>query len=320
MRDKILLIKAKGGLGNRMLSAVTGLIYADLAGRRPVVDWRDGIYAETGVNAYPLLFDTPLTQGPEDVGNAASVTPDAWIGHLEKSPVEMIEAFDRDRHSSPTIHHKYCVDLRRTDHPEDMAVFWCYLPKMPRLARHLARDPRFAGRDPDAIFAEYLARYFTPNARVRAEVDRLTRELPRPVLGVHIRYTDLKIPLGKVRARIRARLETLPGATIFLATDNAEVQAQITAEFGDVRVAPKYLPPSGQRLNDHRATHDKRLEAENAMIDMWMLAGCDHLIYSRNSTFSISAALIGDLPRDRQDDVDRFNPAVVLKRFVQARI
>jgi hypothetical protein len=232
----------------------------------------------------------------------------------------MIEAFNRDKHSSPTIYHKYCVDLGRTDQPEDMAVFWCYLPKMPRLARHLARDPRFAGRSPDAVFAEYLTRYFTPNARVRSEVARLRADLPRPALGVHIRYTDLKVPLGKVRARIRTRLGKMPGATIFLATDNAEIQAQITAEFGDVRVAPKYLPPSGARLHDGHAAHDKRFEAENAMIDMWMLAGCDHLIYSRNSTFSISSALIGDLPRDRQDDVDRFNPAVVLKRFVQGRI
>jgi hypothetical protein len=40
MRRKILLIKGKGGLGNRILSAVCGLIYADLSGRTPVIDWR----------------------------------------------------------------------------------------------------------------------------------------------------------------------------------------------------------------------------------------------------------------------------------------
>lgn len=32
--DRSLLIKAKGGLGNRMLSAICGLIFADLTGRR----------------------------------------------------------------------------------------------------------------------------------------------------------------------------------------------------------------------------------------------------------------------------------------------
>jgi hypothetical protein len=56
MVKPILLIKGKGGLGNRMLSAVCGLALADLTGRTPIIDWRDGSYAPIGTNAYPLLF------------------------------------------------------------------------------------------------------------------------------------------------------------------------------------------------------------------------------------------------------------------------
>lgn len=317
--DKVLLIKAKGGLGNRMLSAVTGLIYADLTGRRPIIDWRDGVYAPLGENAYPLLFDTPLTGDPAAYDARRDVAPAVWAGHLAREPATLIAEFDPTKHSSPTIYRKYCVDLARLDTSEPVAVFWCYLPKMPRLARHLRTDPRFAGKTPDAIFQTYLERYFTPNARVRQEVATFMGALPRPVIGVHIRYTDRKIPLGKVKDALRAQLVKMPGACIFLATDNADVQAEMAAEFDNIHYTPKYLPEAGARLHHRQDTIEKQFEAENAMIDMWALGDCDHLIYSTNSTFSISSALLGGIGPDRRSDVDARNLAVQLKRLFQAR-
>lgn len=319
-QDRILLIKAKGGLGNRMLSAATGLIYADLTGRRPIVDWRDGIYAPLGENAYPRLFDTPLTDDPSEIDPQAVVTPAVWAGRLDRDPAPLISELDPSKHASPTIYRKYCTDLSRLDAPEPVAVFWCYLPKMPRLARHLAADARFAGQDPDALFRAYLKRYFTPNVRVRKEVASFMEGLPRPVIGVHIRYTDRKIPLDKVKAALRARLAETPGARIFLATDNGDVQAEMAAEFDNIHYTPKYLPEGGARLHVKATEIDKQFEAENAMIDMWALAACNHLIYSTNSTFSISSALLGGIGPDRRTDVDARNLPVQIKRFFQARI
>ena len=318
--QKILLIKAKGGFGNRMLSAVTGLIVADLTGRHPVIDWRDGVYAPFGQNAYPQLFDTPLTSAPQDHEAATSVDPEIWRGNLDLEPAVLISRTTPDKLASPTIYRKSCIDLARPDTNAQVAVYWSYLPKFGRIAKHLRRDPRFAGRDQADIVSEYLGRYFTPNTRVRTEVASFMAGLPRPVIGVHVRYTDRKLPLGKIMEQVRRRRDAMPGASLFLATDNAFVQEEMTRAFGKVYFTEKYLPEDGAQLHAPQARIDKLREAENAMIDMWALGACDHLIYSKNSTFSISSALIGNLRTDQQEDIDRFNPRIVIKRLLQPYI
>lgn len=317
MAEKILLIKAKGGLGNRMLSAISGLIYADLSGRTPVIDWRDGTYSAGGENAYPQLFQAPPMPDLSDVEKVSNVTPAVWKGHLNERAAIMVQRNDPDKHSSALIYRKYCVNLSRLDQPEQVAVFMSYLPKLGRLFRHMRVDARFRGRTWDDIMSEYLAQWFRPNARVREGVSVTMGAIPGPVIGVHVRYTDLKVPLEPIKAALRRQVQRKPGASVFLATDNADVQAEFKAEFANVHHIDKALLPGGVQL--HKASHDfdKQIEAENALIDMWALSRCDHLIYSRNSTFALTAALIGRLKRDQLDDVDRWNLPVVGKRLLQ---
>ena len=313
-----LLIKAKGGLGNRMLSAVTGLVYADLTGRTPVIDWSDGVYAPQGRNAYPLLFDAPDMPPVAALPQDAGIVPEFWKSRLDMVPDRIIETFEAGDHSNPRIYRKYSVALETLDHAEQVAVFWSYLPKMARLRRHLRADPRFRGRSTAEIFADYIARHFKPNTRVRDEVGAFVSGLPRPVIGVHVRYTDRKFPLDKVVSEIERQKRAMPGAAIFLATDSGIVEDRMRQEFSEVHTTPKYLPTDDERLHSTQQTvFDKVHEAENAMIDMWTLAQCDMLIYSKNSTFSLCSALIGDLRKDQQVDIDRHNLPIVVKRLVQ---
>lgn len=313
MSEKFLVIKAKGGLGNRMLSAVTGLIYADLAGRTPVIDWRDGIYAQPGTNAYPLLFKSPLSTDPARFDSVTEVTPAVWAGRMHEDVGPILDG----AHNGARVYRKSCVDLNRIDQPEPVAVFWSYVPKVPRLRRHLARDPRFRGRGRDSIVTEYLERYFTPNDRVRQAVQAALAPLPRPIIGAHLRYTDMAGPLDLVKRELAALRARMPEAPIFLATDSLKAQADIQAAFGNLHVTEKYLPEDGGRLHLLHGEVDPVREAENAMIDMWALAGCDHLIYSRNSTFSGASALIGGIPPERLVNVDRHNLRITVKRIVQ---
>lgn len=313
MAERYLLIKAKGGLGNRMLSAVTGLIYADLSGRQPVIDWRDGIYAPPGVNAYPLLFRASGMPDPDNFDAFGNVAPAKWQGRMAEHPVTIVDG----EHNGALVYRKSCIDITRTDHDADLAVFWSYVPKVPRMARLMARDPRFAGRKQTEIICDYLTRYFAPNDRVQHAVDAVLAGLERPVIGAHLRYTDMAGPLDKVKAELARLRARMPQAPIFLATDSLEAQEDIRADFGNLHVTEKYLPEDGGRLHLLHDSVDPVVEAENAMIDMWALARCDWLIYSRNSTFSGSSALIGGLPADRLVNVDRFSPKIVAKRFVQ---
>ncbi|PRY23552.1 hypothetical protein CLV78_10442 [Aliiruegeria haliotis] len=313
--ERYLVIKGKAGLGNRMLAAVTGLVYADLSGRIPVVDWRDGAYADYGTNAYPLLFDTPATVDPARFDAETQVTPSVWSGRMGEYANDIVG----DRHEGARVYRASCVDLRHLDHPEPVAVYWSYVSKLPRLRGHMMRDPRFRGRSAKEILRDYLQRYFPPNQTVRSAVDQVVDGMPSPRIGVHLRFTDMRGPLEKTVAALERLRAKMPDAPVFLATDSREAQDLLTHRFDRVTVIEKHLSDDGCRLHQPGGWNQVNLqaEAENAMVDLWTLAACDRLICSSNSTFSGVATLIGGFGNGAILDVDRINPLVRAKRWIQ---
>lgn len=318
--DKALIIKAKGGLGNRMLSGVTGLVLAQLSGRTPYIDWRDGMYVERGINLYPLLFNADWMDDLSQFDNATDVAPSVWRDHVTDHPTDIIHRHFPKSHQDPFIYRKTGVSLTGPDPAQQVAVFWSYLPKLKRLGGRMARHHDFAGQSPQVVMSTMLERYFQPVPEVARKVDAIFRDQPRPVIGVHIRFTDRKVPLPKLLKAIAQRREQQPDAPIFLATDSAEAESAVLARFDNVLTIPKELAKDGQALHvasGHLA--DPVDEARNALIDMMALARCDWLIHSSHSTFSVTASLLGRIARARQVDVDRFNPKVRIKQFVQSR-
>lgn len=303
-----------------MLSAITGLILADLSERLPIIDWRDGVYAPLGENAYPLLFKAPFPMHPESFQNERSVIPPVWQGKLDQDPSTMISRNDPNKHNSPLIYRKYCVDFDAVNAPQKIAVYWSYLPKFGRL-RHLMRhDKRFVGRSISDISRAYLMRYFSARTEVETLVSLLMDRIPRPIIGLHIRYTDRKVPLKKIYSMVKRRLSEIPDASIYLATDSILVQKEISNRFPNVFYHKKRFSPSGEQLHLANGTFNKTTEAANALVDMIALSRCDHLIYSKNSTFAVVSALVGDFDNREQNDVDRLNIPVVFKRMIQSYI
>jgi hypothetical protein len=314
MTERVLLIKAKGGFGNRIMAAVTGIIVAELDDRVPVIDWRDGEYLPKGEDAYPLLFDSPVALQPSSFDERADVAPALWAGRLAEHPVDVISQDFPNDHSNPFIYRRLSVSLTRPT-AAPVAVFWSYLPKLARIRGRAAR--RFSGVAMPDLVRKALARHFTPNVRVRGEVIRLFHGRSRPVIGVHVRYTDRKVSLDRIVADTAALRRRMPEAEIFLATDNSQVQERFRGVFDRVFVIDKSFGVGDASLHEQAEHADRLREAENALIDMWALSRCDWLVHSRHSTFSVAAALIGGIPTARQRDIDRANPKVVLKRWVQ---
>jgi hypothetical protein len=314
--DRFLIIKAKGGLGNRMLSAVTGLVYADLAKRIPVIDWRDGAYAPRGTNAYPLLFDSPIKMDPVQLDRENDVSPLIWHGNLNQPPRELIARFHPKRHSDPFIYRKYCVDLRKLDDPARVNVFWCYLPKLEKLQWAFSSNSRFAGKTVRQITIDYLKRYFVISPAIATNVTNLIDQLPKPIIGVHVRFSDRQVNLGKIERELKAAQQRLPGSAIFLATDNSNVQAHFIRLFERVYSWQKWFPEPKAAMHQNLSNPDPIGEAANALVDMYALARCDKLIYSRQSTFAYASKLIGDRHDEDCIDIDRMNPAVILKQFI----
>lgn len=318
--EKSLVIKAKGGLGNRMLSAVTGIVLARLNKRTPYIDWRDGMYVAPGENLYPHLFEADWMGDLEAFNDAAQVAPPIWSGRMTEHPTNIIHREYPNKHSDPLIYRKLSIDLVGPDPAEAVGVFWSYLPKLKRLESRMARDPAFRGRDLSDITSDCLDHYFKPVPAVQERVDAIFNGVPRPIIGVHIRFTDRKVPLPKIIGSLTKLKSDMPDARIFLATDSAEAQAAILARFPDTLTIDKALASNGAALHVAAAEFsDPVAEARNALIDMVALSRCDYLIHSRHSTFSVTAALIGRIPQANQIDVDRFNAKVIIKQYIQAR-
>jgi hypothetical protein len=316
--DRVLLIKAKGGFGNRILSAATGVVLASLTQREAVIDWRDGDYLAVGENAYPLLFESPAAHPPEEFDGRTDVAPAIWSGELGRHPYDLMNEIFPDDHSNPFIYRRLSIDLAHPDVEPAVAVFWSYLPKMARLRRRARRSARFRDMTSDDLTRWALQRYFQPSARIRTAAGEVMAACAGPVIGVHVRYTDRKVSLDRIYREVDALRDKMPDAPIFLATDNENVQSRFLDRYSRVFVIEKALGDDDSPLHDRVEMQDRLLEAENALIDMYALSSCDWLVHSRHSTFSVAAALIGGIPKSRQRDIDRSNPRVVVKRWIQA--
>lgn len=319
--ETALVIKAKGGLGNRMLSAITGLVLADLDGRKPYIDWRDGMYLAPGENLYPELFDAAWMDDLAALDHETDVAPSMWSGRLTEHPVDVIRREFPNQHQNPMLYRKLSIPFSGKGAAARVGVFWSYLPKLRRLAGRMGRDPRFAGRSQDAVMQDYLDRYFRPVPQVTARVDAVFDTLKKPVIGVHIRFTDRKVPLDRIIRELTRLSQSMPEATIFLATDSDLAQTAILSRFDNVVTLEKVLPKDGAAL--HFSTdsfNDPVQEARNALADMMALARCDWLLHSRHSTFSVTAALLGHISESQQVDIAKFDPVVRTKQFFQARV
>jgi len=53
------------------------------------------------------------------------------------------------------------------------------------------------------------------------------------------------------------------------------------------------------------------------LVDMYLLAECDCLIYSGYSTFSLISRILSDAQPENIVDIDRFNVKVRLKKIIR---
>jgi len=312
------VIKTKGGMGNRMLCAASGILWAKAVGRSPFVDWRDEAYSRNRENSFFHFFDNPaaLRDPPAD---EHEIVPPVWQGHLDKSVSEMLHTYDPDKHSSLTIHKKYSIDPTRADYSQPTAVFWYYMGRFEAIAR-LARDrlPGYANLSVEAISRKALREELRLTQTLRAQIDAFHSEhFTGPTVGVHVRYSDRTTDLGKLEAAARAQLARLPGAAIFLATDNRRVEDDYHAKFDRVITTPKWFPPEGATMHQNTDCADPIANGTEALLDMYLLARCDALVYASRSTFSEISRLVSDIPADRVTDVDRRDPKMLAKKLAR---
>jgi len=319
MKPNYVIVKAKGGMGNRMLCAATGLLYAQLSGRRVIVDWSDITYSNDGTNVFTSFFRCPTVNLADSLPVDGSVRPALWRGQLGRSVSQMLHEHDPNKHNSIRIHRKYSIDVSCIDYEEDVVVFWYYKERLRALQSVLARcGHKYAGLTRTEILRRMLTEDLLPAWPVRERSERFRREhWGEPVIGVHVRYTDRCTDLERYEAPLRRFLRSTPRATVFLCTDNASVQERYRQRFPNLITTPKWFPHGYQTMHQNSECPNKVTNGIEALVDMYLLAGCDYLIYPGGSTFSWIARVLSGLPAERVVDVERFDLAVRLKRWAR---
>ncbi|MCC7300584.1 MAG: hypothetical protein IT583_05850 [Verrucomicrobia bacterium] len=335
--QKFLLIKGEGGLGNRILSLLSGIEYARLSGRTPVVEWCDGQYSANGENAFFELFkETSHLRALSSLPASTDVTPDVWADSLFTSPFEKISPVRAIKASKvltlvslmlkrlkgsafsfqfPWSYRKVCIDLSRTDQPQALGVFFSFTEKFYRLRKLYRRvnDPLMHVRDELKIKRVFERELFLKADIAEALSAERKRLLSAKTIGIHLRYTDRKGSLKRAFADVAKTVHSHPGWNLFLVTDNQQVEAALREKYPDLLTVKKWFPRAGGAIHWDGSCPDKTAMAADAVKELLLLSSCDYILYMGHSTFSVLARCLSGLPPARVLDMNRFH---LLNRLV----
>jgi hypothetical protein len=318
---KYVIIKAKGGLGNRLLCAITGLLFAEATNRTPIVDWTDGIYNLPKVNAFPLLFNYKKATGQTTQIPSLTNTPypRVWNNQLDKSIAEMMSNFPPKSHKSRFIHRKFSIDVRRKYDEQKTVIFWNYIDRINKLKPLFKRAKHpYATLNRSRIIGDFLTNQLTVKPETQSIINRFhNQNFTGPTIGVHLRYTDRKISLQKYQTAIDRHLKRDPELQIFLASDSREATEWLKSKYDRVITIEKWMPSDDRPMHNSENSIDKNKMAHEALLDIHLLSKCDYLIYPSNSTFSYISHCLNISSKKNHTDVVKFSPTILLNKFLR---
>jgi len=157
-----------------------------------------------------------------------------------------------------------------------------------------------AAEEPVLRFADVFSWVPKPSPVVREKVKAFRDDcLPAKVVGIHMRRTDHRMAImcsPDIVFFEEADRAVEEGFELFLATDNAATLRTMSQRYGS-------------KLH-HRKKHSERAQrwprmdfaiedVLDDMIDLWLLAGCDHVVGSAGSSYSRMAIALNGASRCR---------------------
>jgi hypothetical protein len=193
--DKFLLVKGRAGLGNRILCALTGILYARLTGRRLIIDWRDETYSNDGSNVFHRFFQCHCSSQTEEIPVTDSISPNIWRGHLHESAIDISRRYPPAVPGDLEVWRRFSVDISKLDYKEDVLVMFSYIEQVDILRRHFNGSCKALRKaSTKAILKELLRENLKPHPLIQERVDRFKQDwLNQKTVGVHIRYMDKKL-------------------------------------------------------------------------------------------------------------------------------
>ena len=291
-----------------------------LSGRKLVIDWSDFTYSEDGSNVFPRLFTVPNSEAQLPVSSYKSVRPPLWKGRLNNQAAEVIQEIDPAAHRSLRAQRKFSFDLSNLEYDEHTLVMFSYTQLIPKLRGHFQGNFAGLSKLSDEDIMRWLLRevlVLQEDVSSKVESQWATLASGETMVGVHVRFTDLKITLASTYDAVDKLLDSIPNYKLLLATDNISVQSDMIKRYKNVVTNEKWFPKEGQTMHQSEHCPDRLQNAIDALIDMYTLSKCQYLIFARSSTFSYISSLISTMPPTHIIDIERNDPIVRLKRIAR---
>jgi hypothetical protein len=297
---KFLICKGSSGMGNRILAACGAIIYSEISNRQLVIDWRDNTYCHDNINSFPLFFNCPKTASVESIPDSKSVYPEIWIDKLDQS-------FGGLRKDLRISDQSMSVELSRTNYESEILVFCAYTHKINQMRQLFhGKFDYLAKMDDRTIIKQVLNSHLSLKPEIVQSIeDFRSSYFGVNTLGVHVRYTDMKIPLDKLITNTKKINKNNKFNSIFLSTDSQEVVEKFQQEFPNIITTPKWFPPSGERMHQNWDQCPDRVQnGREALMDMYLLASCNDLIFSSQSSFGLVASILSKASKQHLHDVN----------------
>jgi len=300
---KYLVVKGIAGLGNRILSALTGIMYARLTARKLIIDWSDPAYSKNGTNVFHDLFLCTLCDPADKMPATDSVSPAVWKGSLHKSATSMKEPYK----NNTVFLQNTSIDLTKLNYEEELMVMWAYHGEVDQLRGHFIEAyEEYVSMSKEAILSRLLREDLILHPQIQSRVNKIKhKEFNRNTVGVHIRYTDHRASLLATLDKLNALLRSKPDLQVFVATDNIQIKNMFEENYPGVITTPHWYPKPGSRIHNNRACPDSFVSGIKSLVDLYLLAECDYLIVDSSSTFSYLAMLLTSAPKANVFDVSR---------------
>lgn len=224
-------------------------------------------------------------------------------------PMEQVRTVSRPKRITAGLNPRYTAAVRNFFRGVDLALYNdTFVRKINPLGlsvEALMRDSRRVYIQSCYAFVDRqrlgrALRLFRPTRELRAQIERYRIEFQENrmrqegggrIVGLHVRRTDhahaiAHSPLaGFVEAMRREVGRYGTGVRFFLSTDDLEAERQLRLIFPD-------------RITVHPKVYDRHCVrgVQDALVDLYTLAGTDKIYGSYGSSFSEIAALIGEIP------------------------
>ena len=322
-KKKYLIVKGSGGggLGDRIRSVLTGIVYAKLTNRTIYIDWSDGKLIPQRRNVFYEIFHLKNISYVSDCPVSDDVLPSIWRGKLDASLHDQYQEsalVNWDRQAAIEL---FSFDQRHLDYPQQILVMWEF-DQLDSFSDYYA--PESGNTLMRYIAAEHLA----VNEVISDEVQRYKQKTflaQEKIIAVHIRATNefrqqkSTVELDHYILQIVRCMRPLKGQVkIFLATDNSEIERQLQAEFPDqLYTRDKWFAGPGDKIHFNEQCPDADKSLRDAIIEICLLAESDFLIYQHNSSFGMIAHFFF---KAQENKVFTLVPSVGLMTRLKCRI